>query len=97
MISLSWRRKMPDAFNKWKTVYDSANLTDFSQNREALLWLKVKSIVRKEIISEFCARNEIKLKATSLTNQFEELFAVLNRDVVSAHNKLDAFIRMKNE
>lgn len=97
MISLSWRRKMPDAFNKWKTVYDSANLTDFSQNREALLWLKVKSIVRKEIISEFCARNEIKLKATSLTNQFEELFVVLNRDVVSAHNKLDAFIRMKNE
>lgn len=96
MTSRLRRRKMPNAFNKWKAVYDSANLLDFSQNQEALLWLKTKSIVRKEIISEFCERNAIKLKENSLTKQFEELFAILSKDVAAAHKRLDDYIRTKN-
>ena len=87
---------MPNTFNKWKAIYDSANLLDFSQNQEALLWLKTKSIVRKEIISEFCRQNEIKLKENSLTKQFEELFTILSKDIISAHKKLDDYIRTKN-
>ena len=61
------KRRMPDKFNKWKSLYDSEELIHFSKDKEGLLWLKVKSIIRKEIIKEFCSINKIILKETSLT------------------------------
>lgn len=50
---------MLNNFNKWKSVYDVGELLPFTDNKEALLWLKVKYIVRKEIINEFCSENQI--------------------------------------
>lgn len=87
---------MPNSFNKWKSVYDSEDLIAFSENKEALLWLKVKSIVRKEIISEFCKDYQITLKESSLTKQFEELFNILCSDIDDSHTKLDSYILLKN-
>ena len=87
---------MPSNFNKWKSVYDSEELIPFSENKEALLWLKVKSIVRKEIIKEFCSENQIVLKESSLTRQFEELFNLLCSNVDESHKKLDSYIFSKN-
>ena len=87
---------MPDNFKLWKSVYDSENLVDFSQNREALLWLKVKSIVRKGTITEFCDANKIVLRETSLTKQFEELFAILSKNIEDSHKRLDFYIIGKN-
>lgn len=87
---------MPNNFNKWKSVYDSEDLIAFSENKEALLWLKVKSIVRKEIISEFCKDYQIALKESSLTKQFEELFNILCSDIDDSHTKLDSYILLKN-
>ena len=63
---------MPNNFNKWQSIYDAEDLIPFTENKEALLWLKVKSVVRKEIINEFCSENQIVLKTTSLSKQFEE-------------------------
>ena len=59
---------MPNNFNKWKSIYDAEDLIPFTENKEALLWLKVKSVVRKEIINEFCSANHIVLETTSLTS-----------------------------
>lgn len=87
---------MSSSFNLWKSRYDSENLIDFSQNYEALLWLKVKSIIRKDIISEFCKVNTIALKTNTLSKQFEELFNILSNDVSNSHKKLDSYILAKN-
>lgn len=88
---------MSNNFNKWKAVYDSEDLIAFSENKEALLWLKVKSIVRQEIISEFCKDYQITLKESSLTKQFEELFDILCSNIDVSHKKLDAYILLKND
>lgn len=85
-----------NSFQKWKSIYDAETLIDFSENKEALLWLKVKSIVRKEIITEFCSCNKILLKETSLSKQFEELFLLLCSNINDSHKKLDSFILSKN-
>lgn len=88
---------MPSNFNKWKSIYDTEELIPFSEDKEALLWLKLKSIVRKEIITEFCSDNKIILKESSLTKQFEELFNLLSLHIKDSHKKLDKYIISKNE
>lgn len=87
---------MPNNFNKWKSVYDGGKLLPFTENKEALLWLKIKSIVRKEIINEFCSKNQIFLETTSLLKQFEELFNLFITNVDESHKKLDSYILFKN-
>lgn len=87
---------MPNNFNKWKSIYDAEDLIPFTENKEALLWLKVKSVVRKEIINEFCSANHIVLETTSLTKQFEELFNLLSANLEESHKKLDSYILSKN-
>lgn len=96
VINLLRKLKMPNNFYKWKSVYDVGELLPFTENKEALLWLKVKSIVRKEIINEFCSENQIFLETTSLIKQFEELFNLLTTNVDESHKKLDSYILFKN-
>ena len=40
-------------FNYWKKLHDSATLEEFSTDMFGVLWLKIKSIVRKELIANF--------------------------------------------
>jgi len=87
---------MSSNFNRWKSIYDSEDFISFSKDKEALLWLKIKSVVRKKIITEFCSENKIVLKETSLTKQFEELFNKLSLDINESHKKLDTYILSKN-
>lgn len=39
-------------FKYWKKLHESEKLEEFSQDKTGLLWLKTKSIVRKELIAE---------------------------------------------
>jgi hypothetical protein len=50
------------SFDYWKKLHESEKLEEFSSDTQGLLWLKVKSIVRKEIISDFVSENKIELK-----------------------------------
>ena len=43
------------SFSDWKKQFDNDNLLDFSRTNEGLLWLKLRSIDRKDLLSEFCA------------------------------------------
>ncbi len=88
--------KMKD-FNYWKKLHESEKLEEFSQDKTALLWLKTKSIVRKELIAKFISNNKIVLQETSLAKQFVELFNKLSDDVPSSHTLLDGFIKIENQ
>lgn len=80
-------------FNYWKKLHDSYNLEEFNTNIFGLLWLKVKSIVRKELIKLFVEENNINLKEKTLYKQFVELYILLYKDPINSHKKLDLFIR----
>ncbi len=84
-------------FNYWKKLHENDDLEEFSSNEQGFLWLKVKSIVRKKLISEFIAENNIRLKETSLDKQFFELYSVLVKDPAKSHKLLNEYIEMKNK
>lgn len=84
-------------FNYWKKLHESEKLEEFSSNSMGLLWLKTKSIVRKELISEFTKGTGIILNESSLSLQFVELFRILSKNPEKSHLLLDRFIRRINE
>ncbi len=80
-------------FNYWKKLHESEKLEEFSEDNIGLLWLKTKSIVRKELIVEFLISNAITLNETVLAKQFIELFNLLCKDPVHSHKILNDFIK----
>ena len=84
-------------FNYWKNLYQTQQLEEFSCDEVGLLWLKLKSIIRKELIAGFVEANEIQLTETTLVKQFVELFNFLSSDVSESHKLLDLYILAKNE
>lgn len=88
---------MSRTFNAWKKQYDSENLEPFSYDMEGLLWLKIKSIARKDILSEFIELNNIALNSTTLSKQFEELYNILSQDINRSHQILDDYIIKKHK
>ncbi|MEI6408011.1 MAG: hypothetical protein WCR52_01395 [Bacteroidota bacterium] len=80
-------------FNYWKKLHDGEDLEEFSKDEIGLLWLKTKSIIRKEFLPSFINKNSIALKETSLAKQFIELFDFLCKNPVESHDILDVFIK----
>lgn len=80
-------------FKHWKELQQKQQLAAFNTNSSALLWLKIKSILRKELLCEFLSSNHIKLQHTTMNLQFEELFNLLERDITQSHLILDNFIK----
>ena len=83
-------------FNYWKKLHESEKLEEFSNDTIGLLWLKTKSIVRKELIAEFLKNNAITLKETALAKQFIELFELLCKDPENSHKNLNDYIKEEN-
>jgi hypothetical protein len=84
-------------FNYWKKLHESENLGEFSNDKTGLLWLKLKSIIRKELLVGFLKINSISLKETALAKQFVELFDILCLDVSNSHTLLDEYIKIENQ
>ncbi len=83
-------------FNYWDKLHKNEELEEFSNDIVGLLWLKTKSISRKELIAEFIKINNIVLKETALAKQFVELFGILSSDVANSNQVLDDFIKSEN-
>lgn len=84
-------------FDYWKKLHESEELEEFSSDDRGLLWLKIKSIVRKELISEFLKKNGIVLNETSLNGRFIELYSLLVENAPESHRKLNEYIEEKNK
>jgi len=80
-------------FKYWDSLHRNENLEEFNSDQTGLLWLKTKSIIRKELIEEFIRKNEITLKQTALKQQFIELFNLLSKDIDMSHKLLDKYIK----
>ncbi len=87
---------MKKDFIYWKKLYDGDNLTEFNTNMIGQLWLKTKSIMRKELVLEFIDKYSIKLELTTLRDQFEELFIIFQTNSNQSHQQLDLYIKEKN-
>lgn len=83
-------------FNYWKKRYESEQLEEFNTDDAGLLWLKTKSISRKELIAEFVSDNNIVLKESTLGKQFIELFTWLSNNTEHSHKILNDYINIKH-
>ena len=82
-------------YEKWDHEFRTNNLFAFNNNAEALLYLKVKAICRKTLITQFVKENKLTLKSTKVKEQFPELYALLeNKSELIP--KLDCFLRNRN-
>ena len=85
------------SFDYWEKLYKTDKLEEFTLNEVGFLWLKIKSIVRKEHMTEFLAAYGYDyLNKLSLNKQFVQLFDLLKQDLPQSHQQLDHFIRIKN-
>lgn len=83
-------------FNYWDKLHKNEELEGFNNDPIGLLWLKTKSILRKELIAEFIKISNITLHETALAKQFAELFDLLSSDVIKSNQLLDDFIKSEN-
>lgn len=83
-------------FGYWKKLYDGDRLEEFNFSPLGLLWLKIKSIVRKELLTDFLTIENINLQTTSLNSQFVELYDLLRQTPEKSHQILDKFIKQKS-
>jgi hypothetical protein len=88
---------MKQSFDYWKKQHDSASLEQFNTDYLGQLWLKLKSIIRPELIKEFISKNNIELTSVTSSRQFAELFVILSKNLVHSHNLLDMYIQDKNK
>lgn len=82
-----------DNYTKWEFLFKAQNFSLFNANKNALLWLKVKAISRKEQLESFVAQNEISLRGDGVKARSKELFSLLERNVEDSTHKLDSFLK----
>ena len=84
-------------YEKWDHEFRTNNLFAFNKNDKALLYLKVKAICRKTLITDFLKENNLTLKSKKEKEQFPELYALFE-DKPELKPQLDRFLRdEKNE
>lgn len=84
-------------FFYWKDKYEKDDLEEFNFNILGLLWLKTKSIIRRELLTDFLINNKIILKSKSLDAQFVELYNLMSKNPKISHMQLDTFIKQYNK
>lgn len=82
-------------YEKWDHEFRTNNLFAFNNNDEALLYLKVRAICRKTLITQFVKENNLTLKSTKAKEQFPELYALLENKP-KLIKQLDCFLRERN-
>ena len=88
---------MPKNFEYWKKQHDSEELKEFNTDKQGTLWLKVKSIARREYLNQFTKENNIELESTRLNPQFKELYNKFVENTEESHKLLNNFISTQNE
>lgn len=83
-------------FDKWQRLHQNKQLIEFIDNHNGILWLKVKSIMRSDLLKAFCKKYKIPLESTLAKDKFRELYEVVLSDVYF-EQQLDAFILEENE
>jgi hypothetical protein len=83
-------------FEYWKKLHEEDKLEEFTSDKEGLLWLKIKSIKRKDLFPAFVKEVNIQLTETSLDKQFVNIYHILTKDVANSHQLLDGFIQRIN-
>lgn len=79
-------------FEKWDKAFRSQNLYIFNNDRNALLWLKVRAICRGKQIQQFLEDNNLTLSSPKMEGKNIELFEKMEA-MPDAMKRLDNFLK----
>lgn len=80
-------------FKYWDNLHKNETLEEFSSNRAGLLWLKLKSIIRVELVKGFLDFADYKIDSKKQGDNFRVLFELLLIDIEKSHKLLDGYIK----
>jgi hypothetical protein len=80
-------------FKYWDNLHRNENLEEFNNDRTGLLWLKLKSIVRVELIKGFLQFSGFEIDTKKQNDNFRALFDLLSQDIEESHKLLDKYIK----
>lgn len=80
-------------FEYWDNLFKNERLEEFNSDRMGLLWLKLKSIIRVELIKGFLEVIDFGITANRQREKFRELFDLLAKNVEKSHMLLDNYIK----
>lgn len=80
-------------FRYWDNLIKNEKLEEFNFDTTGLLWLKTKSIIRKELVKKFLEFSGIEVSSSKQGQIFTELFKLLSPNPDKSHQMLDSFIR----
>lgn len=82
-------------FEHWNTEFRNQNLFAFNHNKNGLIWLKVRAVCRGKQIKQFTEANKLTLKKSIITEQFQELYDLLEKHP-KGEQMLDSFLKNRN-
>ena len=80
-------------FKYWDNLHRNENLEEFSSDRTGLLWLKLKSIIRVELVKGFLDFSGYIIDTRKQSENFYVLFDLLSKDINKSHKLLDEYIK----
>jgi hypothetical protein len=80
-------------FKYWDNLHRNENLEEFSSDRAGLLWLKLKSIIRVELVKGFLEFSGCEIDTKKQSENFRVLFDLLSKDIDKSHKLLDEYIK----
>lgn len=83
-------------FEYWKKAFDIQNMFQFNNDESGIAWLKIKSIIRKEIIEDFKSFTLLNLTSTKINDYFKEIFDLYISNELTLE-KIDEFLVSYNK
>jgi len=80
-------------FDYWNNLHKNEQYEEFNFDKEGLLWLKIKSITRVDLLKKFQDFSAIRLDSRSQTEKFRELYNIMSNKTDESHTIIDKFIR----
>lgn len=84
-----------DNFDRWDRLFRTQELFPFNQNKNGILWLKIRAICRSKQISQFIEENGLHLSSVKISAKNRELFELLEKQEDS-ESMLNKFLQNLN-
>ncbi|GHT60936.1 hypothetical protein AGMMS50239_10820 [Bacteroidia bacterium] len=84
-------------FEYWENLHKNEQLEEFNRDRVGLLWLKLKSIIRIELVGGFLAFSGYKINTKRQSDNFKALFDLLSKNVDKSFVLLDTYIKQVSQ
>lgn len=83
-------------FEEWLIHFNSQNLYLFNNDESGILWLKIKSMIRKEILDFIKNHFKITLQTKTQQEKFRELYNLVIKGMIT-HNDIDEILHSYNK